>query len=218
MEEKGVLPPRMARAAVEEDLKKISRTLTRMLDGDIFPWLSDKRPAAAEERHRAATIVADRLCGAVSDPIIRNAQEKRQLAVIGNYLKTKGYRQQAHPSGKPLADMEPGTFAVRMNVMVGDITKVNIPVDVVIQPWNSRPSRLPVLIEAKSAGDFTNVNKRRKEEATKMRQLRATYGAGVEYVLFLCGYFDGGYLGYEATEGIDWVCEHRSSDLDQRGI
>ena len=69
------------------------------------------------------------------------------------------------------------------------------------------------MIEAKSAGDFTNVNKRRKEEATKMAQLKRTLGNRVEYVLFLCGYFDSGYLGYEAAEGIDWVWEHRIDDF-----
>jgi type II restriction enzyme len=43
-------------------------------------------------------------------------------------------------------------------------------------PKNAKAREMPLLIEAKSAGDFTNVNKRRKEEATKMNQLRATYG------------------------------------------
>lgn len=66
-----------------------------------------------------------------------------------------------------------------------------------------------MLVEAKSAGDFTNINKRRKEEATKTNQLRRTYGTDVRFILFLCGYFDSGYLGYEAAEGIDWVWEHR---------
>ena len=47
----------------------------------------------------------------------------------------------------------------------------------VILPLNAKSGDLPVLIEAKSAGDFTNVNKRRKEEATKMQQLKNTYGA-----------------------------------------
>ena len=41
---------------------------------------------------------------------------------------------------------------------------------------------MPILIEAKSAGDFTNTNKRRKEEATKVHQLRATYGLTVRFV------------------------------------
>jgi len=91
-------------------------------------------------------------------------------------------------------------------------------VDVVVQPPNPRPNGIPILIEAKSAGDFTNTNKRRKEEATKVHQLRAYYGPETEFVLFLCGYFDAGYLGYEAAEGIDWVWEHRIEDIEKLGV
>ena len=87
-----------------------------------------------------------------------------------------------------------------------------------IQPKKAKLPHLPLLIEAKSAGDFTNVNKRRKEEAIKITQLKATYGEQVVFVLFLCGYFDAAYLGYEAAEGIDWIWEHRIEDLDQLGI
>lgn len=68
-------------------------------------------------------------------------------------------------------------------------------------------------MEAKSAGDYTNTNKRQKEEATKAHQLRAKYGKNIDFVLFLCGYFDAGYLGYEAAEFIDWVWEHRIDDF-----
>ncbi len=82
----------------------------------------------------------------------------------------------------------------------------------------SKRGDFPLLIEAKSAGDFTNTNKRRKEEATKVAQLRSTYGKRIRYVLFLCGYFDSGYWGYEAAEGIDWVWEHRIADLAQLGL
>ena len=82
-------------------------------------------------------------------------------------------------------------------------------------PQNPGRRRLPLLVEAKSAGDFANVNKRRKEEATKVNQLRNTYGSRAQFILFLCGYFDSGYLGYEAAEGIDWVWEHRIDDLAQ---
>lgn len=80
---------------------------------------------------------------------------------------------------------------------------VNIPVDAVIMPKGAKRGELPMLIEAKSAGDFTNVNKRRKEEAVRVAQLRGTYGNEIRFSLFLCGYFDSGYLGYEAAEGID---------------
>jgi hypothetical protein len=103
-------------------------------------------------------------------------------------------------------------------VSVGDELKVNVPIDVIIQPKIIRENGIPILIEAKSAGDFTNTNKRRKEEATKIRQLRAAYGDDVKLILFLCGYFDGGYLGYEATEGMDWIWEHRIDDLLKLGI
>lgn len=66
---------------------------------------------------------------------------------------------------------------------------------------------------------MANPNKRRKEEAQKINQLRKTYGAGeINFILFLGGYFDAGYLGYEAAEGIDWVWEHRVSDLSKAGL
>jgi hypothetical protein len=58
-----------------------------------------------------------------------------------------------------------------MNVMAGAEGTIKIPIDVIIQPRKPQPGGLPILIEAKSAGDFTNTNKRRKEEATKVRQL-----------------------------------------------
>lgn len=44
------------------------------------------------ETHRAATIMADRLCGAVANLIIRNAQEKRRLAAISAWLEARGYK------------------------------------------------------------------------------------------------------------------------------
>lgn len=82
-------------------------------------------------------------------------------------------RSLQYPPRKPLSEMEPGTFTFRMNVMVGSAKQVKIPIDVVIQPNTPRPNCLPILIAAKSAGDFTNGNKRRKEEAKKMTQLKS---------------------------------------------
>jgi hypothetical protein len=216
--EKGKLPTKMQAADLDAELTKLCRILSRLLDQDIFPWLGNRTAPTDHERDRASTIVADRLCSAVANPIVRNAQEQRQLALIGNYLERRGYRKQTHPSGGSLTEMEPGTYAFRMNLAVGKTLKVNIPVDVVMQPKTLRKDRLPILIEAKSAGDFTNTNKRRKEEATKIRQLQATYGAKVAFVLFLCGYFGSDYLGYEAAEGLDWVWEHRIDDLAKLGL
>lgn len=214
------LPPRMTRETVEFNLKRISRIIEKMADPDIFVWLNRENSATEAEISRAATIVADRLCGAVSDPIIRNAQEKRQLKAIGEWLQAKGYR---YVEGIKFDKMNKGTFSLRSNVPVSLTNEegsknVNITVDVLIMPLKAQESELPLLIEAKSAGDFTNVNKRRKEEAQKMKQLRDNYGDKVRFGLFLCGYFDSGYLGYEAAEGIDWVWEHRIDDLALFGL
>lgn len=41
------------------------------------------------------------------------------------------------------------------------------------------------MIECKSAGDFANVNKRRKEEATKMQQLKI-HLAKMLYLICFC--------------------------------
>ncbi|MGH9586048.1 MAG: XamI family restriction endonuclease [Acidobacteriaceae bacterium] len=219
--EGGKVPPLMSAELVRTHLKRIARVLSQMLDVDIFPWLAEKRRPTEEERYRSSTIVADRLCGAVADPIVRNAQEKRQLTLIENYLTKRGYKKSASPSAGPITEMRPGTFAFRLNILAkpsAAVKAVRIPVDAVIQPKRASLPHMPLLIEAKSAGDFTNVNKRRKEEATKINQLKATYGGDVVFVLFLCGYFDAAYLGYEAAEGIDWIWEHRIKDLDQLGV
>jgi len=216
--EGGKLPSRMSVADLNTELTKLCRIISRLLDRDIFPWLDAKTAPTNHERDRASTIVADRLCSAVANPIVRNAQEQRQLKLVGDWLDARGYRKQSHPNGRPLTEMEAATYTFRMNVAVGKALKVNIPIDVVIQPKKRRKDRLPILIEAKSAGDFTNTNKRRKEEATKIHQLQASFGETVPFVLFLCGYFGSDYLGYEAAEGIDWVWEHRIDDLAKLGL
>jgi type II restriction enzyme len=202
-------------------LERIAAIISKMADPDIFVWLGSKNEPSEQQVHRAATIVADRLCGSVANPIIRNAQEKRQLAAIKTWLEAKGYKQQAAGDNIKFNQMAPGTFSFRMNVpvkLIDGTRTVNIPVDAVIMPKTAKAGQLPILIEAKSAGDFTNTNKRRKEEAVKMAQLRSTYSHEISFNLFLCGYFDSGYLGYEAAEGIDWIWEHRIDDLSHLGI
>lgn len=222
MEAEQKLPPRLATADADAALAKIAVIIEKMADPDIFVWLTrpDRTPTQAEI-HRAATIIADRLCGAVANPIIRNAQEKRQLAAIREWAEARGYTQLPSGGGSRFDAMPPGTFSFRKNVPVkleGGTQTINIPIDAVINPKTAKTGDLPLFFEAKSAGDFTNTNKRRKEEAVKMAQLRKTYGDNVKFNLFLCGYFDSGYLGYEAAEGIDWVWEHRIDDLTQFGL
>ncbi|PKO23832.1 MAG: XamI family restriction endonuclease [Chloroflexi bacterium HGW-Chloroflexi-1] len=220
MENKKKLPVQLKGPQLDAELRKIGDIIERMADPDIFVWLHRDEPPTETEIHRSATIVADRLCNSVANPIIRNAQEKRQLAAIKAWLEARQYQQLPVGNGIKFNAMPPGTFHFHMNVPVTleGGKPINIPVDAVIMPKASRPGDLPLLLEAKSAGDFTNVNKRRKEEAAKMAQLRRSYGNAVRFNLFLCGYFDSGYLGYEAAEGIDWVWEHRIDDLAQFGL
>jgi hypothetical protein len=220
MEVEQRLPPQLSTAALDDELKRIGQIIKRLIDGDIFPWVGSKHKPSPLEADRAATIIADRLCGALADPLIRNAQEQRQLNAIKRWLEKRGYTHVRAHKGE-LGEMQPGTFVFRLNVPVtqGRSSKsINIPVDVVIMPLRATAGDLPLLIEAKSAGDYTNTNKRRKEEAIKIAQLTNSYGPAVRFVLFLGGYFDSGYLGYEAAEGIDWVWEHRIDDLAELGL
>lgn len=222
MEVTGKLPVRLTEARLDEELRKITDIVTRLTDRDIFPWLDSNQTPLESEIYRAATIVADRLCGSSADPIVRNAQEARQLREIAAWLDERGYRLLPASQRVKFDEMPPGTDSFRLNIPVNLAEEggktVNIPVDAVIMRKTAQTGDLPLLVEAKSAGDFTNVNKRRKEEARKVQQLNATYGNTIEFVLFLCGYFDSGYLGYEAAEGIDWVWEHRIDDFAEFGL
>ena len=221
MEKQQKLPVRLKGGELDIELRKIGAIITKMADPDIFVWMNRTKPATKVEIHRAATIVADRLCGAVANPVIRNAQEQRQLEYIASWLDSRGYSPLSDKSEVSFRRMPSGTYSLRMNVDVDadqNGKTINVPVDAVIMRKAAKDGDSPLLVEAKSAGDFTNPNKRRKEEAQKIRQLRDTYGPNIEFVLFLCGYFDCGYLGYEAAEGIDWVWEHRIDDFKEMAL
>lgn len=220
MERQAALPQRMAAADLQVNLTKLAAVLTRLADRDLFAWLDEDRMPTEAERERAIAVVSDRLSGATANPVIRNAQERRQLQLIERWLVEHEYREIQPEQRFAVDEMEAGTFRKRASIPVNQQSGrlVNMPVDVAVMPVGAGKREFPVVIEAKSAGDFANVNKRRKEEAAKFSQLRDTYGRGVRYALFLCGYFDSGYLGYEAAEGIDWVWEHRSDDLVELGL
>ena len=133
--EKGKLPAKMSEADLDDELRGLCRILADLLDRDIFPWLGTNKVPAEHERDRASTIVADRLTNALADPEIRNAQERRQLDAIDRLLKDNGYRMEAHPAGKPLTEMTPGTYCFRLNLFTkkGRGRKIKVPVDAAIQ-------------------------------------------------------------------------------------
>lgn len=204
-----------ARRIDGEQAGRMAAVIAKMIDHDIMTWIKAEAEPKRSEALRAASIIADRLTGSLADPIIRNEQEKRQLRAIANFLDARGYRQlEPHEVGD-FRQMQPKTYTFHLSIPVTtpDGRSVNIPPDVVVK--NDRESSLPLLIECKSAGDFANTNKRRKEEAQKLAQLHATYGKEINYILFLCGYFDTSYLGYEAAEGIDWIWEHKMEDMEK---
>ena len=211
----------MGKDDLNNELNRIIKIITKLIDSEILTWLADKKTPDEKEMYRAASIIADRHCGAISDPIIRNAQERRQLSKIEKWLRKEKYTLVKSGMGIKFNEMVSGTFAFRLNVPVllnYGAKRIHIPVDIAIKTHSSQQDDLPIFIEAKSAGDFTNTNKRRKEEATKINQLKETYGEKVIFILFLNGYFDSGYLGYEAAEGIDWIWEHRIQDFKKIGI
>ncbi|MCB2261916.1 MAG: XamI family restriction endonuclease [Candidatus Thiosymbion ectosymbiont of Robbea hypermnestra] len=208
------IPPRMSTMDRDEQLARICETIIELVDPDLFSWLETGQHPSEGEIARAASVVADRLCGATADPLIRNAQERRQLESIQKWLELREYRYLPPNSVDDARRLPPSSFTFRLNITVeSGRREVKVPVDCVIQPACAQKGSVPILIEAKSAGDATNTNKRRKEEAQKYNQLKTEFGRDVQYVLFLCGYFEPGYLGYEASEGIDWIWEHRINDL-----
>lgn len=75
-------------------------------------------------------------------------------------------------------------------------------------------NRFPVSLICRPSETLQNWSK----VTTKLTQLKRTYGNRISFILFLCGYFDAGYLGYEASEGIDWIWEHRIEDFVEFGV
>ena len=215
----GILPNKLSENQTNLILSRIIAVINKILDKDIMPWLDEKNTPNAIDRLLAKQIIGDRVCGSLADPLIRNEQEHRQLNGIEKFLITRGYKFVGSKNIKDFKSMEVGSFTFHLNVPVKNASQqIKMPIDVVVKRKNASKKKLPLLIECKSAGDFTNTNKRRKEEATKIEQLKNTYGNDVEFILYLCGYFDTGYLGYEAAEGIDWVWEHRIEDLLKAGV
>lgn len=63
------LPPRMPPGQLRDELERICDVLIELIDIDIFTWLVTDEYPTEEEVKRAASVLADRLCGAISDPM-----------------------------------------------------------------------------------------------------------------------------------------------------
>src|ERR1700691_282823 len=207
MELKGIIPGKARRIGVQ--LQVMCDFLRPLLDAEIFCWLKENRSPSANERDTALLVVRERLAAALYLPVLRNVQGARQKELLRAYLEGEGFEESLN---LPF-EMKPGTFGFGRNVPVlrADGKPQNLPVDCVVAPFGAE---LPLAcIELKSAGDFTNVNKRRKEESDKQEALRRTHGPRTVFLLQLFGYFGRTYLEFEAAAGIDWAWDHRLNDL-----
>jgi hypothetical protein len=207
MERDGTISVRVR--AIDAELRTMCAFIAPLLDPGLFPWLAEQRSPTRDERDKALLVLGERLAKAIYDPTLRNAQEARQKVEMRDFLESHGFKE----SSATAFQLASGTFGFGRNVPVirADGERQNLPVDCVVAP---RKDGLPLAcVELKSAGDFTNVNKRRKEESDKHEALRRTHGSKVVFLLQLFGYFDRGYLGFESAAGIDWAWDHRLDDF-----
>lgn len=205
--ERGLIPARTK--GIRPQLEAMADFLRPLLDPSLFVWIADKRGPTDLERDKALLVVGERLAMAFYLPELRNAQETRQKELMREYLEDEGFDESAEAP----FDMPPGTFGFGREVegVRDDGAPQKLPMDCVVSPLDEE---LPLAcVELKSAGDYTNVNKRRKEESDKHTSLRRAYGEEVVFLLQLFGYFGPTYLSFEAGAGIDWAWDHRLSDL-----
>jgi len=149
-----------------------------------------------------------------NDWFLRFAPGTPQFFMLKKWLVRHGYKQIGYDEAAVLDAMPVGTFAFRPAVSIGKKkTSANIPVDCVVKPFSTNKTLLPIIIEAKLSIGTTNAIRSAKKDARKFITLKAYYEDKVKFILLLCGYFDGYYLGPQAAEGIDWVWQHRLEDL-----
>jgi len=148
-----------------------------------------------------------------NDPINIDLK-KRQLAALKRLFLRHGHKQTTFDEADSLDAIPPGTFIIPFTFSVGKKRPlVKIPIDCFMNPIRAGKRAQPYVIEAKASGSATITSRWRRKEALKFTLLKERYGEKVKLILLLSGYIDPGYLGYVASEGIDWVWEHRLNDL-----
>ena len=200
-------------------IKKIIGHIKGRYDPTLLPWLEPPRTPTDEEWTLAIHLLTDRLAQSIANPRVRAEQESRQINRIVAWLEDRGYAADTR-KGIKYTDMRPGTFRrnLRMEGTLANGGTKAVPIDIAVMPPQAHPGDLPVMIECKSAGDYTNVNKRQKEEATKYENIQRMHGQRMTYALYLSGYFDQKFRDDEAASGFTFVWHHRHQELENLGI
>lgn len=140
--------------------------------------------------------------------------ETRQYVLLNNWLLRHGYKQTASDEYGSLDTMPSGSFSFCRTSSSGKkTTSTNIPTYCIVNPIDACKVRRPVIIEAKSSESISSSVRSAKKDAKKFATFKDHYKGNAEFMLLLCGHFDGYYLGPQAAEGIDWVWQHRLDDL-----
>ena len=171
-------------------LEKVATQLSLELDYGIVGWLSNSNfgNPTDSEIDRCAIIAADRILKRRASTILRYEHEPRQLKRLTAYLNNLGFNE---IPGKnivdPVNDMPQGTYSFRVNVE-GEMVqggRLRQSVDVLVKPHSKSKKILPIFIEAKSMTDEVNPNKRQKEEAQKVDNMRRRWAGSGHALNFL---------------------------------
>lgn len=204
---------------VKQIASKVEELLRKELDESLAPWILEARKPTDAERTRSVIVAADRILRRSTSTELRYKHEPRQLGKLENFLKRCGYSEvQGTNITDPRRDMKQGTFAFRVNIDGTTVDGVTLKqnVDTLIMPTSKSGNFLPIFLEAKSMTDEVNPNKRQKEEAQKVDNVRRRWQTSDEklnFVLLLGGTVPRRYLEVEAGSGLDWIWEHRVQDL-----
>lgn len=202
-----------------ETANKIANLLATELDTSIVSWILSENIPSESEITRTVVISADRILQRATSTQLRYMHEPRQLGILKKFLESRGYTE---VPGKgivnPKTDLAQGTFAFRVNVDGTTVDGINLKqnVDTLVMPKTASSEVFPIFIEAKSMTDEVNPNKRQKEEAQKVDNLRRrwqTEDERINFILLLGGTVPKRYLEVEAGSGLDWIWEHRVEDL-----
>ena len=108
----------MKSSELTEGLESVAKTLETLLDKDVFPWLNLNTIPSEAEKASAASVLSDRLCSSLADPLIRNEQERRQLDTICKILNQHGYNQVTSSSIASIKDFPRHCYAIHYNVQM----------------------------------------------------------------------------------------------------